>query len=298
MNSAVKSSPPSASTPLGIEERGYEGINIDEDLLCAVCHSLLESPVQTSCDHHFCRSCFNTALKSNNVCPFCREPNPCCTDSSRLVKGLLARQRIKCTRCGTEMQRDQWETHEQTCDFTPLTCPHSQYGCKARPMRRKLSTHASTCEFRPQRLRSAVLNMKVDVERANKSEEVVDVPLCHDGALSARNALTFRLEGDDIIVLRPGVVSISVSVVARARQGWTEAHERYHGLGIQINGILVAYSLFPRRVQRSDCVSATLTHHSEVNPTDIITFRIGMASKRLVDDLQAKDISIRWDSLE
>ena len=112
------------------------------------------------------------------------------------------------------------------------------------------------------------------------------------------NKQTFALNGDDLQVLRPGIVSVSVTVVARARDGWTEQHERYHGLGVQINGVLAAYSLFPRRVKKGDCVSTHVTHHAEVNARDIITFRIGMSAKKLIGDLQAKDISVRWDAFE
>eukprot|EP01062_Namystynia_karyoxenos_P043624 TRINITY_DN3194_c0_g2_i1.p1 TRINITY_DN3194_c0_g2~~TRINITY_DN3194_c0_g2_i1.p1 ORF type:complete len:283 (+),score=64.09 TRINITY_DN3194_c0_g2_i1:150-998(+) len=281
-------------------DRGYEAIDPQEDLICAVCRTLLHDPVQTTCDHHFCRHCLDSALQSANECPLCRAQCPGKMEASRLVKALLGKQAIRCTqgRCGAEMMREKWEQHARDCDHTPVPCPHSRFGCKQRLARRKLSSHSSVCDFRPKPLPRAVLNVKVDVDAANLSDEVIDVPLKHEGALHHRNAATFRLDGNDIHVLRPGVVSMSLSIVARARDGWTDAHERYHGIGIQVNGVLVAYSLFPRRVQRGDCVSATLTHHAEVAAGDVFAFRIGMASKRLIDDLQATDISIRWDTMD
>eukprot|EP00756_Hemistasia_phaeocysticola_P014680 Hpha_TRINITY_DN15351_c1_g1::TRINITY_DN15351_c1_g1_i2::g.87921::m.87921/K11981/RNF41, NRDP1; E3 ubiquitin-protein ligase NRDP1 len=281
-------------------ERGYEAIENQDELICAVCQSMLHDPVQTTCDHHFCRTCLDNALANSNECPLCRMVSPGRVDASRLVKGLLGKQRVRCTqgRCGHEMLREQWEQHVRDCEHTPVPCAHARLGCTQQLPRRKVGSHANSCEFRPRQLPRAVLNVKVDVDTANQSDEVIDVPLKHDGALHPRNAATFRLDGNDVCVLRPGVVSVSLSIVARAREGWTDAHERYHGVGIQVNGMLVAYSLFPRRVQRGDCVSATLTHHTEVASGDVLAFRVGMGNKRLIDDLQATDISIRWDMME
>eukprot|EP01062_Namystynia_karyoxenos_P060801 TRINITY_DN52517_c0_g1_i1.p2 TRINITY_DN52517_c0_g1~~TRINITY_DN52517_c0_g1_i1.p2 ORF type:complete len:326 (+),score=87.96 TRINITY_DN52517_c0_g1_i1:103-978(+) len=281
-------------------DRGYEPIDAQEDLICPVCRNLLYTPTRTVCDHHFCKSCLEAATAERDVCPLCREPFPGGAEASRLVRGLLAKQRIRCLfgSCGAEMAFEQWDAHQEDCEHAELPCPHNSFGCAERPSRRQLAAHTAVCQFRPLSLPRAVLSARVDAQAANCCEDVIDLPLRRSGVLTHRNAATFRLQGNDVHILRSGVISVSLSIVARARPGWAEEHERYHGIGVQMNGDLVAYSLFPRRVQTNDCVAATLTHHAETRAGDVLTFRVGMGSKRLVDDLQARDVSIRWDSME
>ncbi|XP_069478434.1 E3 ubiquitin-protein ligase RNF138-like [Ambystoma mexicanum] len=53
--------------------RGSTDCPPDEDFYCPICQEVFQTPVKTlSCDHMFCRKCFQTALKSAAVCPLCR----------------------------------------------------------------------------------------------------------------------------------------------------------------------------------------------------------------------------------
>lgn len=46
-----------------------------EHLLCAVCHDILDDPLVTPCDHHFCRSCCDSLRRSQiKTCPLCNKP--------------------------------------------------------------------------------------------------------------------------------------------------------------------------------------------------------------------------------
>ncbi|ESS29739.1 zinc finger, C3HC4 type (RING finger) domain-containing protein [Toxoplasma gondii RUB] len=45
-----------------------------EHLICPVCQDLLDNPLATPCDHHFCRSCCENLMKSGiQTCPLCNK---------------------------------------------------------------------------------------------------------------------------------------------------------------------------------------------------------------------------------
>ena len=278
----------------------FDAIDPPDDLVCSVCANLMTDAVQTPCEHYFCRRCIMQAFKVTPSCPICRKKGTRVVEASRIVNSLISKQKIRCSQpdCQAVMFKDQWASHLNECKHMPDLCPNYKYGCLQRLSKIQMKLHIENCSKKPVLLPFGVLNTCVDNKRANQHVDVIDLPLPTTQLLSHRNCLTFDIKGDSICILRPGIVSIALAVAARVGEGWQTCHEREHGVGIQINNHLVSYALFPRRSQKGDCVSATLTHHAEVKESDVITFRVGMASKKILDDLQANDISIRWDSLD
>jgi len=49
---------------------------VDEAYLCGVCLEVLNEPVTLTCQHNFCKICLHKALKTNCLCPSCREAVP------------------------------------------------------------------------------------------------------------------------------------------------------------------------------------------------------------------------------
>ena len=48
---------------------------IDPDLICGICHDVLQDPVYfRSCEHTFCRKCITQSLRVNPTCPMDRQP--------------------------------------------------------------------------------------------------------------------------------------------------------------------------------------------------------------------------------
>jgi hypothetical protein len=45
---------------------------VPEDLVCSVCSELCSDPVQTPCNHVFCRICINVSVPTSGACPMCR----------------------------------------------------------------------------------------------------------------------------------------------------------------------------------------------------------------------------------
>lgn len=42
---------------------------VDEELYCPICRRVLEEPMQSPCDHLFCRECIHGWLAANESCP-------------------------------------------------------------------------------------------------------------------------------------------------------------------------------------------------------------------------------------
>ena len=79
--------------------RFLEKDNIVMDLICSICTDVIKDPVQTNCEHSFCRECITTWLEGGQrICPEDRQelylndlkpPN-------RLTKQLLNNLIVRC----------------------------------------------------------------------------------------------------------------------------------------------------------------------------------------------------------
>uniref|UniRef100_A0A182VVU5 RING-type E3 ubiquitin transferase n=1 Tax=Anopheles minimus TaxID=112268 RepID=A0A182VVU5_9DIPT len=63
----------STSTSTRSSSFNYDNLSYD-DILCAVCRSVLNEPVFLPCQHLFCRNCIRGTIETNNLyCPCCRK---------------------------------------------------------------------------------------------------------------------------------------------------------------------------------------------------------------------------------
>ena len=133
----------------------FEYVNessIDPELICTICKSPYQDPRCTPCDHTFCADCIATWTRLNpRSCPTCRRPVPNndLAPASRIVRNMLDRLLVKCTRCG-----DMTIRHEQFADHFWKTCPKITVCCVAAEMRcswtgpiDQLESHLSSCAF-------------------------------------------------------------------------------------------------------------------------------------------------------
>jgi E3 ubiquitin-protein ligase NRDP1 len=59
---------------MGYDVNRFDGV-VEEELICPICSSILEDPIQASdCEHAFCSSCINQWLKQQPTCPVDRGP--------------------------------------------------------------------------------------------------------------------------------------------------------------------------------------------------------------------------------
>ena len=70
---AASSTAVSSSASTSSSSFNYDNLRLD-DILCAVCQSVLIEPVFLPCQHLFCRSCIRETIETNKLCcPCCRK---------------------------------------------------------------------------------------------------------------------------------------------------------------------------------------------------------------------------------
>eukprot|EP00742_Colponemidia_sp_Colp-10_P005148 GILJ01005498.1.p1 GENE.GILJ01005498.1~~GILJ01005498.1.p1 ORF type:complete len:293 (+),score=4.27 GILJ01005498.1:74-952(+) len=124
--------------------------------LCPICRDVVEDPVETPCEHLYCRRCVTSLPKSE--CPVCRQPflPPQLKQPHRLVREQLSRLRLRCVLytigCETLLPLSQTaiNEHNHECHFVELKCVKSTPSgeqCSVRMMRMELHDHWSKCLY-------------------------------------------------------------------------------------------------------------------------------------------------------
>uniref|UniRef100_A0A4W4HS69 E3 ubiquitin-protein ligase RNF138 n=1 Tax=Electrophorus electricus TaxID=8005 RepID=A0A4W4HS69_ELEEL len=90
---------------------------VEEDFDCPVCQDVLRMPVRTkNCQHVFCRSCLETAVRTRGPrCPLCRGP---VEETWRRAADVQQRMRTRkgtCRACGAEKFFSKMQLHYKTC---------------------------------------------------------------------------------------------------------------------------------------------------------------------------------------
>ncbi|RDW85745.1 hypothetical protein BP5796_04070 [Coleophoma crateriformis] len=100
---------------------------VDENLLCPICHAALVDPVTTPCDHTYCEDCIYTAWKSNPTCPVDRSPLILPGDVAtppKIVLNQLDALKVKCPCCGDTLPRSMLRNHlSRYCSNALVKCP-------------------------------------------------------------------------------------------------------------------------------------------------------------------------------
>ena len=133
----------------------FEYVNessIDPELICTVCKSPYQDPRCTPCDHTFCAGCIATWVKANSrSCPTCRQLFLIydLTPASRIVRNMLDRLLVKCTRCGDmTIRRDQVADHRvKKCPKKSVCCLAAEVRCPWTGTQDQLESHLSSCAF-------------------------------------------------------------------------------------------------------------------------------------------------------
>ena len=100
-----------------------------EDLVCPICHEILNDPLITNCGHLFCGRCLQRGGSRVKNCPVCREEYTSMSDQfhARKINGL----KVKCSNAGKGCEwsgelRDA-ESHVKTsCQYAEVLCKN---GC-------------------------------------------------------------------------------------------------------------------------------------------------------------------------
>lgn len=115
---------------------------VDENLVCPICRNPLVEPVTTTCDHVFCKECFDKAHQIAPICPIdrtrLRPPNHA-VSTARIVTNQLDALEVKCPNssegCETILARSMAQNHvDRYCGYSLVGCPEST--CKRKVPRK------------------------------------------------------------------------------------------------------------------------------------------------------------------
>jgi TNF receptor-associated factor 5 len=100
---------------------------VDENLMCPICRMVLVEPVDTECEHTFCKECITEALVHSELCPIDRIP--CSTDpqfkpSHKIIINQLDALLVECPDCDEPVPRALLRNHlERYCKVGRVPCP-------------------------------------------------------------------------------------------------------------------------------------------------------------------------------
>jgi len=124
-----------------IDYRGLTYVEtVNENLICPICRVALVDPVDTECEHTFCKECISQALEHKDVCPIDRSPFPqpsTITRSHKIVLNQLDSLLVECMCCEAHIPRSMLRHHlDRYCKETLVKCPDK--GC-LQQVKRKFS---------------------------------------------------------------------------------------------------------------------------------------------------------------
>jgi TNF receptor-associated factor 5 len=169
--------PQQSEVPRGtqVDLRSLDYISVvDENLICPICRIALINPITTSCDHVFCRDCFDQSHRISAACPIDRWPIVLPHDigpTHRLILNQLDGLEVKCPNttygCEKILARSMVQNHvDKYCGHAMISCPEK--ACEGKVLRKDLSGgclhYTSICPDCAESL------LQVDMERHREKE--------------------------------------------------------------------------------------------------------------------------------
>lgn len=165
---------------MGYEINRFHG-DVDEELICPICSSVLEEPVQApDCEHAFCYDCISQWLKQQPTCPVDRQPiyikdlKPV----PRILKNLLSKLMVTCDNsihgCDIVVKLESLSLHLQECDHNPKKPVECSNSCGMIVPKDELQNHNCIKELRKvindqqnriNQLTNEVYKQKNDIDR-------------------------------------------------------------------------------------------------------------------------------------
>ena len=117
---------------------------VDENLICPVCRVAFIDPITTSCDHVFCRDCFDQSYRITPICPIDRCSLVVPHDirpTHRLILNQLDALEVRCPNtaegCEKVLARSMVHNHlDKYCGHSLVGCPDK--GCEGKVFRKDL----------------------------------------------------------------------------------------------------------------------------------------------------------------
>ncbi|CAF3386762.1 unnamed protein product [Rotaria socialis] len=158
--------------------------NIDEKLICELCHNPFIDPVVTQCGRTYCGQCIEQKIEIGLHCPSqsCYQllsaahlaPNP----TLRLIISMLDNLKVRCRLCGeTNINRRNFDEHiQESSPEQRIDCAGRNVGCPWSGPRNEHSEHTKTCLFEKLRpmtdsLHKVIKKQSLDIEELQKQTE-------------------------------------------------------------------------------------------------------------------------------
>lgn len=135
---------------MGIDQERF--VEVNPELICCICASVLEDPIESPCRHVFCTECITKWLGVRNTCPTCREPlrNFQMKPALPILRNIIGKLRIRCDYiaygCTQIVDFEQLGRHCQACPYGPATCENE--GCEVTLRRHEKDQHKPVCPYR------------------------------------------------------------------------------------------------------------------------------------------------------
>lgn len=112
----------------------------DSNLVCLICHSPFDKPVQLFCGHFFCRDCLDHAWRTQHegrkTCPTCRskvDPDKDLRPVPKIIETMLDELVVKCpnSKSGCDWVEQRVNVHDHVmlyCEYTLVEC--AQHDCR------------------------------------------------------------------------------------------------------------------------------------------------------------------------
>lgn len=166
---------------MGYDIQRFEG-EVDEELMCPICHQVLEDPLQVpQCEHAFCSACIKEWLARNDSCPVDRtavtseqlKPVP------RILRNLLARLKISCGNknhgCNAVVKLDALRQHLEECMHNPKRPVECEEGCGLVIPKDELGNHNCVRELRTIVQQQQARACRSDAMMANMKQQIEDL---------------------------------------------------------------------------------------------------------------------------
>jgi len=158
---------------------------VDDEVLCSICQDILRDPVQTPCEHAFCRVCIHTWLRSRSICPVDREKTTLkkLKPASRLLKNLLSRLEFTCENaqygCTDSIKYDSLLSHPKLCIESLAKAITCERGCGLQVVKRDQKDHdcitalRTTCQSQTRELEKLKANLfQSEISRTTETKNI------------------------------------------------------------------------------------------------------------------------------
>ncbi|XP_036620974.1 E3 ubiquitin-protein ligase NRDP1-like [Trichosurus vulpecula] len=132
---------------MGYDRARFLG-DVDEDLICPICHGVLEEPVQApNCEHAFCNTCITQGSSWQQICPVDGSvvTIPHLRPIPRIMRNMLSKLQITCNNavsgCSAILRLDNLMTHLISCEHNPKCPVACKQGCGLEMSSEELPNH-------------------------------------------------------------------------------------------------------------------------------------------------------------